>query len=234
MAADVSGHAASPMELAPRLVAVNLAVVRADVRPPDRDGRTRPTGIDKRPFAGEVWLSEQGVGGDSVCDRRVHGGPDQAAYAYDAADTAWWQQELAAELPFELGPGSFGENLTTAGLAVTQAVIGERWQVGDAVLEVSRPRIPCATFAAFWKVERLVKRFTAAVRPGAYLRVLVAGGVRAGQPITVLSRPDHGLTIADTFRAMTGDRSLAAKLLAAPELPAAIRADARQWLAQSA
>lgn len=220
--------------LRPTLVAVNLAVVREDVRPPDRDGVIRPTGIDKRSFAGEVWLGEHGVAGDSVCDRRVHGGPDQAVYAYDAADTAWWQQELAAELPFELAPGSFGENLTTVGLPVSQAVIGERWQVGGAVLEVSRPRIPCATFAAFWQVDKLVKRFTAAVRPGAYLRVLVAGGVRAGQPIRVLSRPDHGLTIADTFRAMTGERSLAPRLLAAPELPAAIRADARQWMTRSA
>ena len=215
----------------PTLLAVNLAVVRQDVRPPDRDGARRPTGIDKRPASGGVWLDAQGVSGDAVCDRRVHGGPDQAAYAYDAADTAWWQQELGAELPFVLGPGSFGENLTTAGLPVSQAVIGERWQIGPVVLQVSRPRIPCATFAAFWKVEKLVKRFTQAARPGAYLRVLVPGEVRAGMPITVLSRPGHGLTIAETFRAMTGDRSLVSKLLDAPELPADIRDDARQRLA---
>jgi MOSC domain-containing protein YiiM len=215
------------------LVAVNLAVVRPDPRPaPRRSGPPRSTGIDKRPAAGPVRLQSSGVQGDSVFDRRHHGGPDQAAYAYDIADTRWWQAELGEELGFELQPGSLGENLTTAGLAVSEAVIGERWQIGEAILEVSRPRIPCATFAAFWGVDRLIKRFTDAARPGAYLRVVADGQVQAGQAITVLSRPEHGLTIAETFRAMTGDRSLAAKLLTAPQLPAPILADARRWVSQ--
>jgi MOSC domain-containing protein YiiM len=211
------------------LVAVNLAVVRDDLGPK----LTKPTetGIDKRPSATPVWLRTLGVDGDAVCNRRVHGGPDQAAYAYDLADTDWWQRELGAELGFSLRPGSFGENLSTSGLAVTEAVIGERWQIGAAVLEISRPRIPCSTFAAFWGVPGLVRRFTAAGRPGAYLRVIAEGQVSAGDPITVLSRPEHGLTVRETFRAMTGDRSLAAKLLTASELPERIRADARGWLA---
>ncbi|MCW2522531.1 MAG: hypothetical protein JWO63_866 [Frankiales bacterium] len=228
MAADRSGTAT--------LLAVNLATVRTDVRPAGvrGDPRAKPTGIDKRPTDQPVLLAELGVVGDTVCDRRHHGGPDQAAYAYDFADTSWWQRELGAELSFALQPGSFGENLTTSGLAVSEAVIGERWQIGGAVLEVSRPRIPCATFAAFWGVDHLVKRFTDAARPGAYLRVVTAGEVRAGQPIAVLSRPEHGLTVAETFQAMTGDRSLAAKLLSAPELPAQIQADARRWLGKSA
>jgi MOSC domain-containing protein YiiM len=219
------------------LVSVNLAKVRDDVfylsrTPP---GEKPPqTGIDKRAAAHPVRLERLGVVGDTVCDVAHHGGVDQAVYAYAIEDTRWWQAELASELSFELAPGCLGENLTTSGLAVTDAIVGERWQVGEALLEVCVPRIPCRTFAAFWNIDKLIKRFTMAGRPGAYLRVLVEGKVAAGDGITVIDRPLHGLTIGETFRAMTGDRSLAAKLLTAPQLPTGVHDDARTWLSQPA
>jgi MOSC domain-containing protein YiiM len=131
----------------------------------------------------------------------------------------------------ELTPGSFGENLTTRGIDVTNAIIGELWRIGSAVLQVSVPRIPCSTFAGFWNVDKLVKRFTEAGRPGAYLRVLTEGEVTSGDPITVLDRPGHRLTLGETFRALTGDRSLATKLLTAPELPEDVHQLAHKWLA---
>jgi MOSC domain-containing protein YiiM len=217
------------------LLAVNVARVIDNPslrRPRDDDDRKPPrTGIDKRPVAGPVPLRRLGVTGDTICDTANHGGIDQAIYAYASEDTEWWAAHLAGELRLELGPGSLGENLTTRGVDVTGAVIGERWRIGSAVLQVAVPRIPCSTFAAFWGVDRLVRRFTEAGRPGAYLRVLTEGEVAAGDPIEVLDRPAHGLTMGETFRALTGDRSLAPKLLTAPELPADVHAAARRWLA---
>jgi len=192
------------------------------------------TGIDKRPAPGPVSVRRLGVIGDTICDTKHHGGLDQAVYAYAEEDADWWRRRLADELPFALRPGAFGENLTTRGIDITGAVIGERWRIGSTILQVSAPRIPCSTFAAFWQVDQLIKRFTAAGRPGAYLRVLTEGQLSAGDPIVVLDRPGHGLTIAQALRGLTGDHSLAPLLVAAPELPVEARRLARRWLATAA
>ncbi len=218
------------------LVSVNLAVV-GDVFVTSKHSRgekPQTTGIDKRPHPGPVRLERLGVAGDTICDTRHHGGLDQAVYAYAIEDLAWWRADLGELLTRPALPGCVGENLTTEGLDVTDSVIGERWLVGGALLEVSVPRIPCRTFAAFWDVPQMIRRFTEAARPGAYLRVVQEGEVTAGDEITVVARPDHGVTIGDTFRAMTGDRSLAADLLRASELPESVHASARQWLAGAA
>jgi MOSC domain-containing protein YiiM len=185
------------------------------------------TGIDKRPVDGRVRAEGAGLTGDVICDTKNHGGYDQAVYAYAREDAAWWVAELGRELPF----GAFGENLSTSGVDCTGAVIGERWQVGGAVLEVSRPRIPCRTFAGFWDVPNLVKRFTQRGLPGAYLRIIVEGDLGAGDPVEIIDRPAHGVTIGEVFRALTGDRSLAPRLLEAPELPASVRERARKMVA---
>ena len=216
-----------------RVVSVNLAQV-IDT-PPARRGSRRDvkpvkTGVHKRPASHPVRVHRLGLDGDTICDTANHGGLDQAVYAYASEDTEWWQQHLDGELSFELGPGSLGENLTLRGIDVSNAVIGEQWAIGSAVLQVASPRIPCSTFASYWNVERLAKRFVAAGRPGAYLRVLTEGEVAAGDEVLVLERPSHGLTLAETFRALSGDRSLAAKLLTSPELPGSIRQAASNWL----
>ncbi|MEO7260296.1 MAG: MOSC domain-containing protein [Jatrophihabitantaceae bacterium] len=219
-----------------RVLAVNLAHVMdtppvpSGTRPNKKPGKT---GIDKRPVDHPVLVGRLGLAGDTICDTRNHGGLDQAVYAYAGEDTEWWQQQLAGELSFELGPGSLGENLTLRGVDVTHAVIGERWRVGGAVLQVAVPRIPCSTFAGFWNVDRLLKRFTQSGRVGAYLRVLSEGEVAAGDEVAVLDRPSHGLTLVQTLRALTGDRSLAPKLLTAPELPEDVHRSARRWLGVS-
>lgn len=178
------------------------------------------TGIDKRPVAGAVLLDRLGVSGDHVVNTTVHGGVDQAVYAYSTEDAAWW----AAELSRPLLPGNFGENFTTTGLSLNDTVIGERWSVGTgALLEVSRPRIPCNVFAGFWDVPDLIKRFTLRAHPGCYLRVINPGRVRAGDPITVVSRPGHGVTIELVFRALTRSPELLPRLLDAPQLPQHLR-----------
>jgi MOSC domain-containing protein YiiM len=187
------------------------------------------TGIDKRPADGPVTVrapGPQGTGlgsglvGDRIFDTTNHGGDDQAVYAYSREDLDAW----AAELGRPLAGGTFGENLTTAGLDVTGARIGERWQIGpDVVLEVAVPRIPCRTFAHWMAEQGWVKRFTARAAPGAYLRVVRPGEIRAGDPITLVSRPHHDVTIGITFRALTREPELLPRLLAAAALPADVR-----------
>ncbi|MFD3660148.1 MOSC domain-containing protein [Streptomyces sp. NPDC058659] len=194
------------------------------------------TGIDKRPVDGPVRIEApgapgvggSGVAGDAVCDLRFHGGDDRAAYAFAREDLDLWERELGREL----ANGSFGENLTTRGLDVNGALIGERWRIGeDVVLEVTGGRIPCRTFAGFVEEKGWVKRFTrSAAGPGALLRVIVPGEVRAGDPITVAHRPDHDVTVALLHRAATAERTLLPGTLAAAEwMESGLLALARQY-----
>jgi MOSC domain-containing protein YiiM len=165
------------------------------------------TGIGKKSVSGPVQVTAptvaKGVSGlaeDSVCDDRFHGGVDQAVYAYAREDLDAWAEELGRELP----DGMFGENLTTTGVAVSDAVIGERWRIGESLLlEVSATRIPCRTFAGWMDEAQWVKRFTERARPGAYFRVIMPGPVAPGDAITVVHRPDHGITSADVTRALS-------------------------------
>ncbi|MGH8929160.1 MAG: MOSC domain-containing protein [Egibacteraceae bacterium] len=182
--------------------------------------------IDKRPVTGRVALDELGVAGDEQADRTVHGGVDQAVYAYAREDLDWWGDQLDRDLR----DGQFGENLTTYGVEVTGAVLGERWRVGSALLEVASPRIPCRTFQALLGERAWVRRFTHAARPGTYLRVLEPSEIGAGDRIEVVDRPTHELTIGDTFKVMTGQLPLAAWMLDVPDLPTSVRDWARQRL----
>lgn len=186
------------------------------------------TGIDKRAVVGPVAVTAPGpketgavgLAGDRVFDVAHHGGADQAVYAYAREDLDTWGRVLGRTLP----DGVFGENLTTTGIDLTGALIGERWRVGaDVVLEVSCPRIPCGTFQGWLRRDGWIKEFTQAARPGAYLRVIAAGEIAAGDAISVVHRPDHDVTIAVTFRALTLEPGLLPRLLAADALPQADR-----------
>ncbi|MEU9000337.1 MOSC domain-containing protein [Streptomyces caniferus] len=180
------------------------------------------TGIDKRPVDGPVAVTApgphgtagSGLAGDAVVDLRHHGGDDQAVYAYAREDLDEWQRELGRELP----NGYFGENLTTWGVEVTGARIGERWRVGPRLLlEVTSPRTPCRTFHGWMGEHGWIKRFTQAAVPGAYLRVIEPGEIRAGDAVDVVYRPDHEVTIGLTFQALTSRRELMPRLLEAGE-----------------
>lgn len=191
---------------------------------------TISTGIGKRPVGRRVAVrapgaKQSGLGsglvGDFIGDTANHGGDDQAVYAYDRENLDVWEQRLGRELP----NGFFGENLTTRGIDVHDARLGERWQIGDAlVLEVTSPRIPCSTFRGWVGEKGWLKIFTEAARPGAYFRVIAPGTVGAGDPITIVRRPDHDVTVRLVYRATTTERELLPRLLAAgDDLPDELR-----------
>jgi MOSC domain-containing protein YiiM len=177
-------------------------------------GRVGRTAIDKRSRSGPVTIGPLGADGDQQVDKRHHGGPEQAVYAYAREDLDWW----AGQLGLELRNGVFGENITSAGLDISGAVIGETWRLGSAVVQIASVRVPCGTFAGWMGQRGWVKRFALAGRPGAYLRVLEEGAVAAGDPIEVLSRPPGSVTVAGALRAFYGDAELMRRLLDAPGL----------------
>ncbi|MFD3313267.1 MOSC domain-containing protein [Streptomyces sp. NPDC058694] len=200
-----------------KLLSLNLGRPKAVDYTDQADG---VTGIDKRPVDGPVRVSApgpkgvgaSGLAGDAVCDLRHHGGDHQAVYAVAREDLDDWERELGRPL----AGGAFGENLTTEGVDVSGARIGERWRVGsEVVLEVTSGRIPCRTFQGHLGEKGWVKRFTAKGAPGAYLRVIEPGELRAGDPIEIVHRPDHEVTVALQFRAVTTERALLPKVLEA-------------------
>jgi MOSC domain-containing protein YiiM len=203
-----------------RVLSVNVALPRVV----DWNNRGIASAIDKRPVPGRVRVDALGLAGDRVGDPSRHGGADQAVYAFAREDAAWWAAELDREVP----PGGFGENLSTEGVDITNAVIGEIWSIGTTVLQVCCPRVPCHTFAGFLGIPDLVKRFTARAAPGTYLRVLTAGELGAGDPIEVTNRPTHDITVGVTFRALLTEPELLPALVDLPGLAEKARLAARR------
>ncbi|MEO1248133.1 MAG: MOSC domain-containing protein [Pseudomonadota bacterium] len=171
----------------------------------EHGGRRYRSGIGKRPVEGAVQIGfvqsgfvhskGSGVAGDAVCNEKYHGGPDQAVYAYSQDDYDWWADETGRAFP----PGSFGENLTIEGMP-TDLAVGDRLLTGVLVLEVTAPRIPCATLEAALRTQGFAQQFREAERPGAYLRVLNAGAVRRGDSATLLSGAENAPGIVELFR----------------------------------
>ncbi|MEV0585972.1 MOSC domain-containing protein [Nonomuraea sp. NPDC050310] len=191
-----------------RLISVNVgSAVDAEWA-----GNLKRTAIDKRPVEGRVAVRTGGLAGDERADLANHGKPTQAVYAYAREDYDWWEGEMARTLR----DGQFGENLTTAGLDVNGAMLGERWRIGTAVVEVTAPRVPCVVFRNWLDERGWVKRFTAAGRPGAYLSVIEEGDLGVGDTVEIVHRPGNSVTVAESFRAYHGDAELMRRLLAYP------------------
>jgi MOSC domain-containing protein YiiM len=183
-------------------------------------GRTATTSIWKEPVTGPVSVTKVNLAGDEQADLRFHGGADKAVYAYAREDYDWW----AGELGGPLADATFGENLTVAAINVTGAVVGERWAVGSALLQVTGPRTPCWKLGARMEDVEFPVYFAAAGRPGAYLRVLDEGDLEAGSEVAVVQKPSHGLTVGEVARIYHGDRARCEDILRAPEL-------GREWQA---
>ena len=190
------------------VLSVNLAAARTYGAWAGDQGST---GIDKRPVAHRVRFCDDHVEGDTVVDMRHHGGTHKAVYAYAHEDARWWEYQTGKELT----PGVFGENLTTVGIDLNQLEIGTQLAVGSALLEVSEPRIPCRVFAGFWDRPQLIKEFSAANRPGTYLRIIHDGEIAAGDEITMSASPSHSVTVEMAYRAKNGNGITAAQLIPA-------------------
>ncbi|MEU4693165.1 MOSC domain-containing protein [Actinoplanes sp. NPDC023714] len=198
------------------------------------------TGIGKRPIDGPIEVRppgpkttglHSGVVGDFIGDTKHHGGDDQAVYAYAKEDYAWWEAELGRALP----NGLFGENLTTEGLDLLGAVIGERWHFpSGVVLEPTFGRIPCATFQHRMAEPSWIKRFARANRTGTYLRIITPGTIRAGDRVDVVERPGHGLTVAEAFDIYMHDQDRLPRLLDADSLPPSMRREIEKRVSGSA
>ena len=207
------------------VVSVNVGLPKAV---PYQTTSLPTTGIEKHPVTGPVRITYAGVEGNAVADTVNHGDEWMRVYAYAVEDYAWWQAELGRPL----APGHFAEQLTTSGIDLNGAIVGETWRVGTAVLQIAHVRTPCLTFKGWmghsgYEATAWVKRFVLAGRPGPYFRVLEEGVVEAGSAIDVLERPAHGVTVAELFAAVTVRPDLLPRLLEVPDLKPWVVARAR-------
>ncbi len=188
-----------------KILSVNVGTAREF----EYNNRPAKSAIWKSPVAGRIAARGVNLEGDDQADPKAHGGFDKAMYAYAIEDIQWWEQILGRSLVY----GEFGENLTTQGIEVNDALVGERWEIGSTVLEISEPRIPCWRLGVRMDDKTFPRRFTEAMRPGPYLRIIVEGDVGAGDEIRVVEKPHHGLTVRDVFRIYTRDRNEVERLL---------------------
>jgi MOSC domain-containing protein YiiM len=200
------------------IVSVNVGKPREVLR----RGKPARTGIYKAPVEGRVALRQHSLEGDEQADREFHGGPEMAAYAYAREDTAWWEEQLGRPL----APGTFGENLTLSGIDIGAARVGERWRAGATVVEVTKPRSPCWKLGVRMEDPTFPRKFRAAQRTGAYLAVVEEGHLAAGDPVEILSRPEHPLTIGILAYLYEHDLRLAALTREAATMPV----DRTTWL----
>jgi MOSC domain-containing protein YiiM len=208
-----------------KVLSVNVGLPREF----EYNGRSARSAIWKSPVAGRVAAGGVNLAGDDQADHQAHGGPDKAVYAYAAEDLGWWSQQIGRPLQY----GEMGENLTTEGIEVNGALVGERWAIGTTVLEISEPRVPCWRLGVRMNDKLFPRRFTEALRPGALLRILVEGDVGAGDEIQVIERPDHGLTVRDVLRIYAFDRQEVGRLLTISGMSESWRRWAEHYLQES-
>jgi len=198
-----------------RLLSVNVG----KPRPVTAGRHVVDTAIWKTPVDGPVRVRGVNIDGDAQADRSVHGGPDKAVYAYAIEEIRDWETELGRPLD----TATFGENLTTEGLNVSGALVGQRWRIGTTLLEVAQPRLPCFKLGIRLGEPGFVRRFAGASRPGAYLRIIEEGHIETGDEIIVTHQPDHGVSLRLVFDAILLDRTLIPQALLADQLPSHLR-----------
>lgn len=214
-----------------RLLSVNVG------KPFDAEwaGNLKRTAIVKTQVEGPVAVHTLGVEGDQVADTKFHGGVYQAVYAFAREDLDLWSERLGLHVP----NGQFGENLTTEGIDVNEALVGEQWQIGSVIVEVADVRIPCSVFQNYMGLQgfdqsKWIKRFTQEGRPGPYLKVIQEGTLAAGDELTVVHKPDHDITVTTMFRALTTERDLLPRLLeVGADLAPNPRETAEQYVARA-
>ncbi len=202
----------------------NAKVLSVNVGTPrefEYKNRNAKSAIWKSPVTGRIAARGVNLDGDDQADRVAHGGYDKAVYAYAIEDIAWWEQQVGQTIHY----GVFGENVTTHGISVNEALVGERWEVGTTTLEVSEPRIPCWRLGVRMEDKTFPRQFTQALRPGSYLRIIVEGDIGANDEINVIAKPDHDLSVRDVFRIFTHNREEFARILEVEQMSA----DWKRW-----
>ncbi len=202
----------------------NAKVLSVNVGTPrefEYKNRNAKSAIWKSPVTGRIAARGVNLDGDDQADRVAHGGYDKAVYAYAIEDIAWWEQQVGQTIHY----GVFGENVTTHGISVNEALVGERWEVGTTILEVSEPRIPCWRLGVRMEDKTFPRQFTQALRPGSYLRIIVEGDIGANDEINVIAKPDHDLSVRDVFRIFTHNREEFARILEVEQMSA----DWKRW-----
>jgi len=172
------------------IISINIGQPRSIGSKP---GDERITGIYKLPVQGPIFITTDGLSGDLIANKKHHGGPDQAVYVYGQADYDYWRDELGDRI----APGLFGENLTISGLESAIFNVGDFLHIGEVILQVTAPRIPCATLAAKLGDPQFVKKFKQAERPGLYCRVLQIGEVSIGDPVVVKRYPGETVSLME-------------------------------------
>lgn len=198
-----------------QLISVNVGQ-KAELQ---NGSRLETTGIYKIPTGEPIKVTAYGLENDFIFSTKHHGGPDQAVYIYGGLDYDWWSKELGRIIV----PGTFGENLTISGLESAKFSIGDRLQIGDVVLEVSSPRIPCATLAARMGDPKFVKLYRQAERPGLYCRVIQIGIIQVGAAVRIIPILDESVPLLELFRGYYEKNKSEAVLQRQLRAPIAIR-----------
>jgi MOSC domain-containing protein YiiM len=201
-----------------RLISVCVGVPREA----DWKGKPVTTGIFKQPVDGRVMMRSLNLDGDRQADLTVHGGPEKAVYAYPIEHYAYWRQEFPND---ELPWGAFGENLTVEGLLESEVNIGDRFRIGTAEVMVTQPRFPCFKLNLKFGRDDMVKRFLNSRLSGIYFSVVQEGEIGAGDAITLVSRDEHNVTVADIVQIYVREASddLVRRAIQVPALAADLR-----------
>lgn len=198
----------------------------------DGSKSTWTTAFFKTPVTGSVWVSRTNIAGDGQADLEFHGGSEKAVLAYSADHYAYWRAHLGNP---DLPHGAFGENLTIAGLDETSVCVGDVWQAGPVVFQVTQPRQPCWKLSRRWKIDDLARQVIANGKSGWYLRVLAEGEIAAGCELTLIERPHPSWTVqraSDLMHHRKDDLPAAAELAGLPELSAAWRETLQERIAK--
>lgn len=162
-------------------------------------GKKITTGIFKQPLTGPVYISRHGLAGDSQADLKNHGGEHKAVYAFSADHYAHWSRQL--RIP-KLTFGSFGENLSISGFDESMLHIGDQLRIGECLLEISQPRVPCFKLGIALDVKEMPRLFVANFATGIYLRVIEEGSIETGAKVEVVKQGKFQLSVESVFRAI--------------------------------
>jgi MOSC domain-containing protein YiiM len=178
-----------------------LSVCVAKPKTVEYGRRQVSTSIFKEAVKGKISLRKLNLEGDEQADLTVHGGPDKALYVYPSEHYAWWRQEMP-DVEFDFG--KFGENLTTEGLMEDKVFIGDQFQMGTAIVQVSQPRLPCYKLGIRFGRTDIIKKFMQSCRSGIYFSVLQEGELGTGDPIKYLRSDEHKISVQEVARLFTG------------------------------